>query len=69
MLNRAIALLVLFMALVSCSADMPAPEYAGKATELARSGDEGRALEVLRSGIYRYPDDYELNLLMARSTS
>jgi hypothetical protein len=55
------------MVLVSCAADMPAVEYAARAGELVNSGEEGGALEVLRSGIYRHPDDYGLNILMART--
>ena len=72
-MNRArmfpIVLLIslVLLGLASCASDMPAAEYAASARELLRSGDEGKALEVLRSGIYRYPDDYELNLLMART--
>lgn len=59
--------LVLIGGLASCSSDMTEAQYSARAEEFLRSGDEEKALEVLRKGIYRYPDDYELNLLMARA--
>jgi len=69
-MNRKFALSVfiaLLLALTSCTPVRTAPEYASRAGELVDSGDKGRALEVLREGIYRYPDDYELNIMMART--
>lgn len=61
------ALAVLFLLTASCAADMPPAGYAEKAAELVGSGDKAGALEVLRSGLYRHPDDYGLNMLMART--
>ena len=56
------------MALASCAAgEMPADAYKSRAESLMASGDRAAALEVLRDGIYRHPDDYRLNMLMGRT--
>ena len=59
--------LSLNLSVVSCSAEKADHEYSAVAEELIASRDCSGAIKVLRAGIYRFPDSYELNLLMGRS--
>jgi len=65
--GKALGLLGLTIILLSCAMDVPAGGYAERAEALVRSGDRAEALEVLREGIYRHPDSYELNMLLGRT--
>lgn len=60
-------IIVLSLFLVACADGRSANDYVTSAGELVRTGDGDKALEVLRLGIYRFPEDYELNLAMART--
>jgi len=65
--SKALGLMGLTFLLFSCEMDVPAGGYAERAEAFIRSGDRAEALEVLRKGIYRHPDSYELNMLLGRT--